>query len=150
MGLYSAFYGGAKSSPVGVGLNLVGSGLRAFGAIEAANAEARGYEHSAETAELAAKDIAKRGKYESWRRDLAMRQARGTQLATYGTLGVEIQDTAIENLTEMAKEMTMAKLMSERTSRIQVFSEKKNAEYYRSAARSTRRAGMLNAIGSFL
>lgn len=129
----------------------VGSALKAFGAYQAGKAQAAGYKHERQRATFAAGEVERASRYDSWRMALNRRQALGSQRATYAALGLSTTEgTAIDNLAEAAKMLTLDKLMMQRGAKIEAQQHREDAKFYRKAEKAAKKSGTLSAISSFL
>lgn len=134
-----------------MGGQVIGKALSAYGAYQAGKAQAAGYKHERQRATFAAGEVERAARYDSWRMALSRRQALGSQRATYAALGLSTTEgTAIDNLAEAAKMLTLDKLMMQRGAKIEAQQHREDAKFYRKAEKAAKKSGALSAISSFL
>jgi hypothetical protein len=126
----------------------IGYGLQGLGNWMSSEAQSGKYVSDAETAELASKESLQKGQYEAWRNDVFTRQLTGDQMAEFGAMGLELQGTAIDVLSETMKERSMDKMMALRNARMESEGYAREASSFRKAARSSRTSGLLGLAES--
>jgi NADH dehydrogenase/NADH:ubiquinone oxidoreductase subunit G len=95
-------------------------------------------------------DVKVESEYEQWRRLQMQRQEIGTQMATYASLGLELEGTAIENLAATIKEMTAERVMAKRRDLAEMRELEKAEKEEKRKAVSARTTGWLEGIGAAL
>jgi len=112
------------------------------------NAEGKSLKAQAKALERKAVDTETLGKYEKWRHVLMQRQAVGEQVATYGSLGLALEGTAVENLAETVKELTYEREMGAEVNRAEVRGMRVAAKDLRKAASRAKSGGIFGGIAS--
>ena len=139
--------------PVSIALiasQVAGATASAGGGLMGGYVQGLGYDYEANKSLQAAELIEKQWGYESWRRDLASRRFLGTQRAGFGAAGVELSGSAIDDLAESAKMMTLDKLMGGWMTTIAAAQHRADAKFNKWAGKSARQTGVLSGIGNFL
>jgi hypothetical protein len=136
---------------MGAGAAKIAAGaLSAAATIQAGYARAGQFGASEKAYEQQAKDAAKRGRYEQWRFHVMARQEVGSQMATYASLGVDMQGTAIDDLAATVKEMTIERVNALQVNRAEVRGLKLAKEEARKAKRHAKAGAILGGVSSFV
>jgi hypothetical protein len=133
-----------------IAAKVAGAALSAASVYEQGMATAAGYAQSKHGAQMAAKEVWRRRNYEQWRNAVYARKTVGTQMNTFGALGVELQGTAIDDLAETMKELTLEKVMTARNEKAEALGYEQAAKDYAKAESRAKRGAALGAAGTFL
>jgi len=146
LGKGGSSYGGGMA---GAG-SLIGTGIQSMSMVKQGQLTAAGYTSQAKALEMAAAEVRKRRKYEMWRNEVYGRRLVGQQMNTFGALGVELQGTAIQDLADTMRELTLEKLMVARNAKAEATAYDVAAKDFRTAAKKTKRAATIGAFGNWM